>query len=344
MRKFVNKCCQIFLVVVGYKKNRKGKIMADKKVYFHKIELFEKGTNRKLDYKLIPNIIKDVINKESKISGKISTIDLTLTGDLLHTTVDIFRYQKDHIFMRASRQKPTNSMIEREHSTRVAAGLLPGISEAEKGIEKYTFIYVNYEKGILAIIGSQGAPNQKIFSDIFDLYSKTYRVELLPIPNPDGIERIYGKSGTVISFVELTVPVPDPVILEAVFGIEGKELLNEVAADNIEVRMKIAPVVSKGKIISGGEKSDRLIDCIKSKMGQFKKASLRGKYDGTNTKSYNFYEEDYYFQVDIKDFVLVQGEKVFLSVDEFTTLNQEKLIGAYNKNKEYIIAAANRKE
>lgn len=320
------------------------KVMAQKKVYFFKIKLYDREMNKELDYKLLANIAKDIIDSNSSVDGNTRIINLTFAGDLLHTTADVFRYRNDHIFMRTSRQKPTNSMIMREYSTQVAEGLLPGISEDVRGIEKYTFIYVNYEKGILAIIGAQGAPNQKIFSDIFDLYGGKYKVELLPIPNPDGIERIYGKTGTVINSVDLTVPVPDPVILETVLGVEGKKLLDEVAVGDIEVRMQITPTISRGKIVSGGEEADKLINCIKDKIELFKKASLRGKYDGVNTKSYNFYEEDFYFPVDIKEFVFAQGEKVFLPVDEFTTLNQEKLIGAYNSNKDYVIAAANRRE
>ena len=318
--------------------------MAKKKVYFFKIELYDRATGRELDYKLIPDIVKDIVDNKSIVDGNTRIINLTMAGDDLHTSLDIYRYKNDYMFVRSSKQKPTNSMITREYSTFTAERLLSGKSEDVQGIEAYTYMYIDYNRGILALSQSQGAPSEKAFSTFFELYNAKYEVNLIAIPNPNGVEKIYGKAGAEISTVDLCIPVPDPIILESLLGVKGSKLLHETTANNIVVNVQFSSKIKKGKLTSNVEESNKLIDCIREKSSLYKEASVHGKYEGTNMEDYFFYGENFYFLVDINISRMEQGKKRFLSPDEITSLYKQKIAGLYNQYRDYISSSTNRKE
>lgn len=318
--------------------------MANKKVYYFGIDLFQRRTGKKEKYTKFPDIIKDIVDNHSIVSGKINVLDVTMRGETLHSTVDIFRYKYDHMFMRTSRQKQSGSLIEREYKTHNPEPVLPGIDEEIKGIEIYTYIYIDYKKCILSIISNQGAPNQNVLIDIFALYSKDYDIQLVSVPNPDGIENIYGKEGTQINQLELCMTTPDPVILENIIGIDGNKLLEEATDEPVKITVQISSSVDRGRITKNSSDSDKLIEYIRNELKKFKKASVSGKCIGVKADKFNFYEENFHFPVDIINYKMESGKRIYLNLDEMANLYQDKLIGAYCNSKDFISIATQRKD
>ncbi len=140
--------------------------MAERKIYYFKMKLYSRDGKTEYDIGKFKDDFCEMVDNPaiSKAREGVHIIDLTSISEHLYTTMDVIRYQNDYVFLRAYRQKPTASMITRSYDTGVPSAVLPGVSENEKGIEKYTYIHIDYKYGILSILGSQGAPDQGVLS------------------------------------------------------------------------------------------------------------------------------------------------------------------------------------
>ncbi len=130
-----------------------------KKVNFYTVNLHESvNADEERDFKEIKDYIIEIINKNSVGQEGFWVLDLS-DEDQLHQIADVFSYNNDHLFMRASNQKPSGAYLQRNYMTKVPGAVLEGTDEREKGIEQYTYLYFNYLTGILAIVNQQGAPS-----------------------------------------------------------------------------------------------------------------------------------------------------------------------------------------
>lgn len=314
-----------------------------RKVYFFTINL--KYENKELDYRKLGQILHPIIENNAVDINGTKVFNLTFESDDMHTYLDIFSYRKDvSLFARATKQKPTGSMISREYDTAHYDGLLNGEPESIRGIETCSYLYCDLKKGILAIATSLGAPGEGCFTRIFSKYSTEYEISLLAVPNPDGISRIYGKSAVEISQISVDVPVPDPVLLESIFGVDGKELYDEISAEKLKAQIRFVSNVKKGKITDNTEDSMKIIDKIMNRLPLLSAAKLRAKTLGEKTRDYNFYEENFYFPIDIKEFRFENGKKVYLSSDELVNAYSISIMGIYNMSKDFVLGVANRKD
>ena len=142
-------------------------------------------------------------------------------------------------YTRASKQRPTGSVIGRDYNTKVAEGLLNGYSEDIKGIELYTYLYINYESSVLQIISAMGAPNENIIKQLICKYRPEYEIKLIPVPNINGIEKIYGKQNSSINSIELELVNPEPVILEHILGQAPNEIAESALGEHLKVSVEI---------------------------------------------------------------------------------------------------------
>lgn len=318
--------------------------MADKKVYFFKVRLFDKSGKKECSYKLLPDALKVIIDDSSitKTAGTVKVLDITDSGEKLHTTLDIYRYQHDHLFLRAAKQKPNYSTIIREYNTGQASPILPGVKEDEKGIENYTYVHIDYTYGILSVVRANGAPDEGAIATIFEKYSKDYSIHLESIPNPNGIDRIYNKKNTQISNVNISIPIADPVILEQILGKKGRKLFEETSNDNLQISIRISSKIKRGKVTKNSDDSERLLDCMKDKIDDFSSATVTAKYDGEKSRGYNFQDELFYFPVSVSTTHTVEGKTEYFTSDELVQIYHEELKKAFNNSRDYIIQIANR--
>ena len=318
--------------------------MADKKVYFFKARLFDQSGKMEYSYKIIPEIFKELLDNPyiTKTVDNIKVLDITENGEKLHTTLDVFRYEEDHLFLRAARQKPNFSTIVRKYSTGEATQVLPGEKDDEKGIENYTYIYMDYEYGILSVVRAQGAPDEDAIVMAFVKYSNNYSLHLEAVPNPKGIERIYNKNNTQISAVNICIPTADPVIVEQILGKKGRKLFQETSTENLQISIHISSKIKKGKVTDNSEDSEYLVNCMKEKQGDFKSASVTAKYTGEKSREYNLYDEMFYFPITISLTQIVDGKTEYFTSDDLVQIYHDQLKIAYNRSKGYLIQITNR--
>ena len=102
----------------------------------------------------------------------------------------------------------------------------------------------------------------------------------------------------------MELPNPDPAILENVLGENGNNILRSATNDHISVSLDIKSSISRHLLTTDTEESNGIIDAIQDIVARFgttrfKKASIKGKAQNIKAREYNFYEENYFYPVDI---------------------------------------------
>lgn len=301
-----------------------------KKVNFYTVDLhLSINVNEKCSYTDIKKFIIEIINEKAIEQERFWVLDLS-DENQLHQLVDIFAYDKDYLFMRVSNQKPSGAYLQRNYKTKVPGAVLEGINESEEGIEQYTYLYFNYITGILAIVNQQGAPNYRVLNQMLNKYKSDYYLTFIPIPNPEGIQRIYEAKNSKISQIEIEVPVPNAEALEKMFGWNAKDILT-VQNGCIKATMKISGV-NRQLITNDEDETKGIIDCIKDKITTYKKARIRAKANGVKTQDYSFFNENFTYPVEISTYKIISGKKRYYSASELIEIYQDNLIMAYNEN------------
>lgn len=315
----------------------------NKKAFFYAIDLYPKVGDTVLDYKRIPELLNNIIDLRGEVNGTTKTLDLTPVGEYLHTMLDVIHYGTGYMFARASKQRPTGSVIGRDYATKKVESLLPGISEDRKGIELSTYIYIDYHSCILEVISAVGAPDESIVADIFKYYSLEYRIKLTAIPNANGVEKIYGKDNLSISSMSIEIPYPDPAILEMAIGQNGNRILREATNGNIKVTMNISSSFARTKLTNDTERSNAFIDAVSLIKDNFKSAKIRAKANNIRAREYNFFEENFYYPVDIPSYKTEGGNRIYFNAEELLEINLENMIYSFNVSRELLLPLINRR-
>ncbi|MCM1540389.1 MAG: hypothetical protein NC121_03920 [Blautia sp.] len=257
-----------------------------KKVNFFTVDLYESVNSTHRDYREIKDLMIAIINEKAIHLKDFWVLDLT-TDSELHYVADIFSYKENNLFMRVSSQKPSGGFLHRDYRTNVPTGVLERGSEDREGIEVYTYALLDYETGIFSIVNQQNAPNYRIINYFFAKYNVNYFMEFKPIPNPDGISRIYEAVDPQISQVEVEVPVPNAEVLERMFGWSAKDIL-DIQGNGLKATMKLSRVDRK-VITDTADETKGLIDSIKSRITDYNKAKVRAKALGKKMTDYSFF-------------------------------------------------------
>lgn len=306
--------------------------MAIKKVYFYQVNIFRVSDEQEVSYRLIKDLFNDIIESRAVRQDGYRTLDLTLDNDPMHIMMDIFRYQNDTLFCRLSKQKPNNSMIQRNYDTFEHKDILPGISEDTQGIENYTYCSLNYEKGILSIISALGAPNEKAVGNAILKYNNRYYIELVPVPNTEAIQTIYFGEESAITKIEIEVPVPAADIMKEVLGWNEEEITATVTENALTTAIVVKPPRRKA-LTEDTEDTQRFIDCIKSAMPSYSRAKITGKAKNIKSQEYDLFAEYFSYPIDIASYYIENGKRVWYSVEQLTTNYNESLKFAFSENK-----------
>ena len=138
-------------------KNFEGVVsMALKKVYYFTVELVQIHNSEENHSYELSSILKNIIDNEAVTQKRFKSIDLSFRDDQMHIMMDVYEYERTHLFARLSKQRPSNTLIERDYNTLEKSDVLPGKDVKEKGIEMYTYIYLDYASRILSIVYAKG--------------------------------------------------------------------------------------------------------------------------------------------------------------------------------------------
>ena len=310
-----------------------------KRVYYYTTELIEVSNDNKCGYSMIKDRIVEIVNEKSVSVENFKVLDLS-QGDEMHYMADIFEYKDSRLFMRMSSQKPSGSYISRNYKTGIPSNVLKGMSEDKEGIEIYTYALLDYSTGILCIVNQKSAPGYRLINNIFSLYNQRYSLAFLPIPNRDGINKIYNSRSPQISSIEVEIPVPSAEVLERLFNWNAEDII-DIQDGRLKATMRLSGI--DRQLITDGEIETRsLIDKIRGRLGGYRKALVRARADGIKTQDFNFYNEYFSYSVEIRTYSIENGRKHYYTADQLITEYRDNLIMAFNENESLLRGITNR--
>ncbi len=310
-----------------------------KKVNFYAVELFTSADDSKQGHRRIKELITKIIRDNAAKCDDFWVLALGKDNGL-HYTADIYTYENEKLFMRMSSQKPSGGYLHRDYSTNVPKGILKGKSEDEQGIEVYTYVMLDYGTGILSIINEQSAPGIHTINLILKKYNDSYYLKFVPVPNPNGIKRIYEAKEPKISQIEIEVPIPGADALEQMFKWKVKDIL-EVQEGTLKATMRISGI-GRQTITDGEEETKGVIDCIKERISDYNKAKVHAKAAGVKMQDYSFFDENFAYLVDIPTYTVISGQKRFYTANERVDICRDHLVMAYNENINLLKSITNR--
>lgn len=306
-----------------------GGYMASKNTYFFEVKLFHQ--NQEVEYSRIKEVLSNIIEQRTVLFDNYRSLDVTPYDEEMHLVMDIYNYAENFLFARMSKQKPSNSMVQHDYRTFEKEDVLPGNNENERGIEQYTYGMLMYETGIFMLASTQGAPTEKIVSNIFSLYAPEYSVELTAIPNERAIESIYEGNESQITKLEIEVPLPNLGTLESVFNWNEDELLEVIGERNLNATIVLKPLTRKS-ITENEEETRKLVDIIKGGLTGYNKAKMKAKAQNMKLREYNFFDDKFSYPIDINISYIRDQEVIYYTVEQLVDIYRTKMRNAYYEN------------
>ena len=320
--------------------------MANKTVEFLKIDILERISGYKLDYRILESIMKDVISKKAINGSECIILDLTpnIQADSIEPKIilDIFDNHK-YLFGRICKKKSNNAILQRDYSSLEPAEVFTPAEARRKGIEVFTFFIIDYAKGIISIANAQDAPGANILNYILDNYSSDYVMKFTNIPNQDGINLLYTSTSPEITRLEFEVPSPDPQYLQKILKLNEEEIAYIASSDMMTTTLTLKPSPRKSLEKDQG-KVKRIIEILKDRNDNYKHTIIRGKSNEFGNKEFDLHAKFFTYPITIKKNHVVDGKKKEYNLNEITDQFKDGLNQAYYANKELLIALSNRED
>ena len=328
----------------GRKMSVGGMSIASMTTEFFKVKLFDASNGKELDYKMIKDILAEILDQHGIRNKDYSSLDINPSVMLdsvdVKEIIDIFDDEK-YLFGRMCRKRENNAMIKRDYCTLEAEEVLTDAESARSGIEVYTFFIYDNEQGIMSVVNTKGAPGKKALNALCECYKPEYVIKFESIPNEEGIRVLYGAEAPEISRFEFDLPAPNAEFLQRVLGLDEKAI-GEMIRDNIYE----ANIVLKGmpykKIISSREKVREILDILISKKDNYTKAIVRGNSEVFGSRNFDLNSKYFTYPIEINRFRTVRGKRVEYSLQEIVDQFKFGLHKAYEDNYDIINAIANR--
>lgn len=320
--------------------------MANKTVEFLQIDVLDRISGSKLDYKILESIMKDVITTKAINGSECKILDLApnIEVDSIDPKIvlDIFDDQH-YLFGRICKKKSNNAILQRDYSSLEPTEVFTPAEARRKGIEVFTFFMIDYTKGIISIANAQDAPGANILNNILDNYNSDYIMKFTNIPNQDGINLLYRSTSPEITRLEFEVPSPDPQYLQRILKLDEEEITYIASSDMITTTLTLKPSPYKSLEKDQG-KVRRIIEILKEKNNNYKHTIIRGKSNEFGNKEFDLHAKYFTYPIKIKKYRIVDGKKKEYNLKEITEQFKDGLNQAYYANKELLIALANRED
>lgn len=318
--------------------------MAVKTVEFVKVKVFDLETAREVEYLELKSLLIDIIDKYATGGKQCKSLDLSpeiQPGDIEPKQVlDIFEVEQ-HLFCRACRKKPNNAILKRNYETMEPEEVFNSAESLKQGIEVFTFLYLDYQTGVIAIANAKDAPGVSILNKVFSNYRPERGLQFSNIPNEEGINALYGANNPQISKIEFEIPSPNAEFLQRVLGLPEEDIA-EMLREDITRAAIVIQADPYQKIEKDPTKVQRIIDILKERKGQFTHTVVRGCSEEFNTQNFDLQAKYFTYPIEVRHFRWVRGEKKEFSLEEITEQFRKGLKDAYDRNYDMVTAIANR--
>lgn len=279
----------------------------------------------------------DILENNASNVDDIKIINITELTDPLHTIADYISITDSSVFMRLCKQRIRAGFSTRDYFDNKASDVVPGNNESRNGIEICTYAYINFDLGLLELVGTKTAPNERFLNKFFTNFRNNYYIELLPIPTPHSLDALYNCENPKIKTLDLEIPIPNIGILSESLGWTDKEIESLVLNNDLKVSLCLKPLDNnRGSFVCSEDDSRNLIDIIKRKRNRkYSKASISGKEDNDNLRTYNFFEDNFGFKMNVTDHHTSNGNIISHSTDKLLEIYKSKMTQLFNENYSY---------
>lgn len=318
--------------------------MASMTTEFYKVEVVKRSKGERVNYREIGEIITKIIFENAVKNDGYKSIDLS--PDISPSSIDpkeimdIFDDNK-YFFGRIGRKKANNTVIKRDYGTLKADSVFTNDEIRDKGIEVFTFFILDYDKGILSVVNTKGAPNYKALDLLCLNYYPEYKLVFENIPNEDGIGVLYGSVAPEVSRMEFEIPSPNAEFLQSVLGLD-EDVIREMIQDNVYSSIITLKAMPYHKLLSKKEKVKEVLDVLIGKRKNYLKAVIRGRSESFGSRNFDLHAKYFTYPIDVKKYRTIQGKQVEYSLIELVEQFKHGLHMAYETNYDIINAIANR--
>lgn len=222
-----------------------------KGLYYYNFGLFNtegKEMSSKRCYSELQRILKThgIVDSET---GRIA-ISLEESDDSNAVTLEVLQNEENFLFARMGRIKDNSHILWRYYRELKSAAVATEAEAHQKGLEIFTYVYIDFETMIITQVTEQSAPKPDKLKALFTKYGD-YNPYCHRISNADIVQSILQAES--VKFVDLALTIPDAAMLRA-FNLsqEQIEVLEELKTLNCEVVLK-----SKGTSLVSGNKNVR---------------------------------------------------------------------------------------
>jgi len=306
--------------------------MAEKKVYFYAINLYEVDGERLLPITRLKPLIEEIISTKATQLKEYKTLDLTTSiDDELHIMMDVFDYENEKLFCRLSKQRPYNSLMRRDYATSECSDVVSQNEIGNKGIEIFTYGRLDYNTGIFAYVSAQSAPSEKALISLFDKYNNRYKIEMVSIPNTDAIDTIYYGNNPQISKIEIEIPRPDADIMQQVFKWDDPDVTAAVSQNAIKAEIVVYSPVRENLV--DNDDAIRVIDKLKAFGQAYNNVKLTAKANGSRLREYDLYARFFSYPIDIPKYHMFNNRRVEYTIEQLVDMYRQNLHEAFETNR-----------
>lgn len=312
--------------------------MSLKNVYLFKVVLRDTTTNTEVPVNVFKGLFDEIFARESKNNA----IQLTVDYDPEPIMLDILENTDEYLFARLNKKRPNNAMQKRDYTSFETADVLPPDEISSNGVELFTYCILGYSHGILSVVNSKGAPNERALERVFGRYNNRYSLETHSVPNPGGIRELLAGRAPEINRVQIEIAQPDAQIMQEVFGFTEDEVLEAVQSNTSYLSFEIKPV-SRGALSNNRSIITQLVNALQQNRARYHSVVLSGKKStGERQQEYDLYEEYFKYPINITEYRQENGRKV--EVEKSIILRDYKgsMMNVYNHYKNTILTMTNR--
>ena len=310
--------------------------MSTKNIYLFKVVIHDTQTNSEVPVAAFKGLFQDVFNRHC-LNGALK-LDLRNSEPMM---LDVIEDTDEYLFVRLNKKRPNNSIQKRNYNTYETSDVLAPDELLSSGVELFTYCILGYSHGILSIINSKGAPTASSLAQIFACYNNRYSLIVEPIPNQDLINELLEGNSPEINRVQIDIAQPNAQILEALFGFNDREILDEVGRKSSSIVFEVKPSF-RGALSNDANIIARLIEALRNNR-RYNSVVISGKKDsGERQRQYDLYEEYFKYPININEYRQENGNKIERDKKQIQKDLCKGMKSVYSDYKDIILAVSDR--
>ncbi|WWU66148.1 hypothetical protein QJR26_07175 [Clostridium baratii] len=303
--------------------------MSTRNVYYYCVEIREGKSNVNITSN-IKGIFNSIFDEHATVVDGRRTLILQ-NGSV---TLDILANNEKYLFARVGKETEHYNILKRNKSTVKAEPVIKS-EDINTVLEVCTYFLLDYDNGIVGFVFGKSAPTPNALINIITDYDSENTINIVRIASPESVRALL-KPGSSIKKVKYVMRTPNIEILEAL------EIKDRLKAKMINMEKQEIEIIIKNKNKSMFSTFDETREFIEDLFASEEKEdiSLFGNSGGSRQKEFKFLEQDISYPIEIKEYEIINNNKIRIDSEVISNSVYEKLKFVYNSNYEDIIRFA----